>query len=123
MRQISVAYWHDGNIVSLYYIFPLTKKDKTKIIIEAEIYPGEGWAAKRQKVRAEFHNVQYINKKIDFNEVVDNIGAGTIDRVTQKEIIRANRKFQEYRFRLFGNSRSRTNMIRIVSNKVKITQL
>ncbi len=123
MKQISLPYWHDGNIVSICYIFPIAKKDKTKIVIEAEIYPGTGWAAKRQKVRAEFHNVQNISKKIDFNDVIDNIGAGSIDRVLQKEIVFADRKFQQYTLRLFGSGRACTNRIRIVSNKVKIMTL
>ncbi len=38
MKQISTEYWHDGNIHSVYYSFPLTERDKAKIIIEAEIY-------------------------------------------------------------------------------------
>ncbi len=123
MKQISTEYWHDGNILTVSYFFPLTNKDKAKIIIEAEIYPGTDWAAKRQKVRAEFHNVQNIKKDLDYNGIIDNVGPGSIDRITEKEILLQSRKFKEYTFKLFGSNRRSTNKIRIISNKVKIKAL
>ena len=91
--------------------------------MEAEIYPGTGWAAKRQKVRAEFQNVQNIKKDVDFNGIIGNIGAGSIDRITEKEVIIGEQKFLEYIFRLFGSNRCSINKIRIVSNRVKIKAL
>ncbi len=102
--------WHDGNIISLISVFPMTKRDKSKVIINVDVYPSVQ-AAKRRKIQVEFLDVKKIIKNIDYEVIKDNVWAGSINNVKQKEIVISNKRYYEYSFILFGG------LIKIVAKK------
>ncbi len=107
--------WHDGNIVDFRYIFPISKRGRSRIILKAEVYADPINAARRHLIQVEFPNVQHTDKKINFPEIKNNLLFGSINFA--KEITYKQGKFQEYRFTLFGGK------IKIVSNKARIVKL
>lgn len=108
--------WHDGNIITFNYVFPLSKKDKTKIIITAELYKDDK-APQRRRVEVIFNDIQKINKKLDFIEIADNVCAGSLNFVEERELQYNKSRFYEYKVNIFGGKLS------LISKKVKIKGL
>lgn len=93
--------WHDGNIKNFNYKFPTYGDKKTSIEIILELYKNEA-ASVRQDYQVIFPRVTEIIKTIDFNEITDNVGAGSINWISQKEVLVNKKKYYMYKFDLFG---------------------
>ena len=108
--------WHDGNIKSIDYKFPLDKTQKAKIVIIANVATDFDYSD-RHDIKITFPNTLDITKSIDYEILADNVKAGAISSARQHQTKIAAKKYMKYEFYLFGG------LISIISKHSKITKL
>lgn len=108
--------WHDGNIKSIDYKFPLNKKQKARIDIIANVATDFDYSD-RHDIKITFPNTLDIAKSIDYEILTNNVMSGSISSAHQHKKVIANKEFMKYEFYLFGGH------ISIISKSAKITKL
>ncbi len=73
--------WHDGNISSLNYSI---HKNETSLEINAEFYSTDE-SRERDKYTIKCSGVTRFNNVIDFEEIIDNLSAGSVSNGYLKE--------------------------------------
>ena len=110
------TYWHDGNIKTINYRFPLSRREKASIEMVLELYKDHN-AETPSDYRVIFPSVTEILKSIDFHAIVDNVGAGSVEWVDQKELTINGKKSYMYTVNLFGGR------FVIYSGKIRINKI
>jgi hypothetical protein len=108
--------WHDGNIKSIDYKFPLNKKQKAKIEIIANVATDFDYSD-RHDIKITFANTLDVTKSIDYEILANNVKAGAISSAHQHKTAIATKKYMKYEFYLFGG------LISIIAKSSKITKL
>ena len=110
--------WHDGNIKSMNYQFPLSQKEKVKLECTANVSIDYNYTI-YQDLKITLSDVIDITQTIDFIDLIDNVEVGSISSANadEKATLIDGRKYFKYKFYLHGG------YISITAKKVEIIKV
>lgn len=78
-KQIDKLVWHDGNLSKIALACPKAQKDRSSILLQAELYEDETPEAKRKKqISLLFENILRFTSTINILELANNAVNGNI---------------------------------------------